>query len=148
MDNLLKSKIMKVSKNGMAKLEAGEVRVANFFFKKEKGHIKVQDINSMFSFRVSTSLSVGMWLMAALKRKDEDTLHIYAATMMTLLMCVPDDDYIKDVGDAVNAAIHRHPDYYGVDATEKSDAEQEEIVEGEKEKAEFVEQVKEMEKDA
>lgn len=132
------------TKNGKVKLEKGEVRVGNFFFKTEKEHIKVQDMSSMVSFRISRSASVGMWVSAMIERgkESEYSLHIYAATMFALLLSVPDNEFVEDVNSVISSATNRHPEYYGIKKEDLSDEEQERIVEEEREKAEFEDQIK------
>ena len=137
------------TKNGKVKLERGETRVGNFFFKAEKDHIKVQDLSTMVSFRIARSVAVGMWLDAMLSRgkEGEDTLHIYAASMFALLLTVPDNEFVGDVNMLLESAMKRHPEYYGIKPEKLSDEEQEKVVEDEQEKAEFVEQVKNLSED-
>ena len=133
---------MKTTKDGKVKLEKNEVRVGNFFIKMEKGHVKVQDISSLASFRISRSVAAGMWLCAMVEKKAEDTLHIYAASLFSALLTVPDDEFVGRLSEAVGDAMKRHPEWYGVKREELSDEEQAKVVEEEKEKAEFVEQVR------
>lgn len=138
---------MKTTKDGKVKQEKNEIRTGNFFFKIEKGHVKVQDISSLATFRISRSVAAGMWLFAMVEKKAEDTLHIYAASLFSALLTVPDDEFVGRLSEAVGDAMKRHPEWYGVRREKLSDEQQAEVVEGEKEKAEFVEQVKNMKYD-
>lgn len=134
---------MKVTKEGKVKLERDEIRVGNFFFKLEPEHIKVQDLNSLMTFRVGRRRAIGIWLENTLKLKEDghETLRVYAATIWTFLCMVPDNEAIKGIVELTKAAIERHPDWYGYkpsdDDKENADAAQEV-----KEMAEFEESVK------
>jgi len=118
------------SKTGKVKLEPDEIRVGNFFVKREDSHIKVQDLNGVFSFRANRRMAIGIWLenMWDAARTDENavnTLKTYIATMWSVYSVVPDNDYVKDALEMAHAALDRHPDWYGIkkDATSEEDAE-------------------------
>lgn len=123
---------MKVGKDGSVKLEKGEVRIGNFFVKLENDHIKIQDLNSCFSFRVWTRLPIGIWLSnmydgaVSGSKGAVETLKVYISTMWSVFSVAPDDGYVKDALAMAQSALERHPDWYGVknDATleEESDA--------------------------
>lgn len=49
-------------KDGRVKLEENELRVGNFFVKREKEHLKITDLNGVFSFRAHAKCAVGIWL--------------------------------------------------------------------------------------
>ena len=117
------------SKTGTVKLEPDEIRVGNFFVKRERYHIKIQDLNGVFSFRANRRMAVGIWLenMWDAARTDEgavNTLKTYIATMWSVYSVVPDNDYVKDALAMAHAALDRHPDWYGIkkDATPEEDA--------------------------
>lgn len=139
---------MKVSKKtGKIKLEADEVRVGNFFVKREENHMKIQDLYGVFSFRASRIVPIGIWLeniWARAVNGDEasvNTLKTYIATMWSVYSVAPDDEYIKDAITMSQNALERHPDWYGVkkDATDKEDAEAAQEV---KEMMDFEEEVR------
>ena len=141
---------MKVSKKtGKVKLEANEVRVGNFFVKCEEEHIKLTDLNGVFSFRAHRNVPIGIWLENIWSRAmnaDEgaiNTLKTYIATMWSVFSVAPDDEYISDALQMANAALNRHPEWYGVkkDVTEEEDAE---AIEEVKEMKEFEEEIKNM----
>ena len=118
------------SKTGKVKLEPDEIRVGNFFVKRENSHIKIQDLNGVFSFRANRRMAVGIWLenMWDAARTDEgavNTLKTYIATMWSVYSVVPDNDYVKDALEMAHAALDRHPDWYGIKkaATPEEDAE-------------------------
>lgn len=118
------------SKTGKVKLEPDEIRVGNFFVKREESHMKVQDLNGVFSFRANRRMPIGIWLenLWDAARTDEgavNTLKTYIATMWSVYSVVPDNDYVKDALEMAHAALDRHPDWYGIrkDATPEEDAE-------------------------
>ena len=118
------------SKTGKVKLEPDEIRVGNFFVKREESHMKVQDLNGVFSFRANRRMPIGIWLenLWDAARTDEgavNTLKTYIATMWSVYSVVPDNDYVKDALEMAHAALERHPEWYGIkkDATPEEDAE-------------------------
>lgn len=123
---------MKVSKKtGKVKLESCEVRIGNFFVKCEDAHIKLQDLNGVFTHRVNRRMPIGIWLETmwgrALKGDGGaiSTLETYIATMWSFFSVAPDDDFITDTLNAAKSALERHPDWYGVkkESTPEEDAE-------------------------
>jgi len=148
---------MRVTKKGNVKLEADEVRVGNFFVKREDEHIKIQDINAIFSHRVNRRMPIGVWLENMWERAhhggdgDRDaatrTLHAYIATMWSFFSVAPDDEFVNDALSVSRAALERHPEWYGVkrDATPEEDAEAAKEVREMKEFEEEVRAVKERE---
>ena len=141
---------MKVTKEGNVKLEKGEVRVGNFFFRDEgeNEHIRVTDLNSCFTIRVLKRMPLGIWLdnMMDLSRTDVkggDTLKTWAAVMWSLLAVVPDDDFVKELIKSTEDALNRHPDWYGYD----KDADDDEAIQDVKEMKEFEEEIRNLEAD-
>ena len=136
---------MKVTKKGLLKLDAKDTRVGNFVFTEEPGHIKVQDINSVYCVRVSKRMALGIWLenILGMGEKGHDTLKTWVATLWSVLSPAPDDGYVQDLLTAADSALNRHPEWYGIkkDATEEEDAEAAQEV---KEMAEFEEEVKKL----
>lgn len=135
------------SKNGKVKMERGEVRVGNFFIKEEAEHFKMQDISSMFTLRVKKQTFPGAWIANMLNRGEggRESLHVYVATLLAVLSPAPDDVYVAALAEASNDCLRRHRELYGM--KDVSDEEQEKVLEEEQEKAEFIEQVKQLEKD-
>ncbi len=122
---------MKVTKKGNIRLEKGEIRVGNFFFRDEgeNEHIRVVDLNSCFTLRVYKRMPLGIWLdnmlgMARTDGKAVDTLKTWVAVMWSLLSVAPDDGFVEDAVRMSQAALERHPDWYGVkaEATDEDDA--------------------------
>ena len=107
-------------RDGRVKLEDNELRVGDFFVKREREHIKITDLNGVFSFRSHAKSAVGRWLdgMWERARKDDKsasrTLHTYIATMWSFHSVAPDDEYVKDALVATQNALDRHPEWYGV----------------------------------
>ena len=121
---------MKVTKKGTVKLEKGEVRIGNFFVKDEDNHIKLQDLNSVFSHRVSKAMPIGIWLSNVLVagKKDAkwyDSIKTYIGAMWSMFSVAPDEDFIMDCIRISKECMERHPDWYGVkpDAAPEEDAE-------------------------
>ena len=114
---------MKISKDGKIKLEKGEIRVGNFFAKRESGHIRLTDIHGVFSVRFSTRIPAGAWLDALMKLGKErgDSLKAYVATLWSALSVVPDQAFLDSLFRAVKDCLERHRDWYG--AAEGDDAE-------------------------
>lgn len=137
------------AKTGKVKLEENEIRIGNFFVKKESQHIKLQDLNGVFSFRAHRRMAVGIWLENMWDRAkggDEsglNTLKTFIATMWSVYSVVPDDEYVKDALDMAHAAFDRHPEWYGMkkDAT---DAEHDAAAAEVREVAEFEGDVRKM----
>ena len=113
---------MKTTKEGKVKLEKGEVRVGNFFFRDEAAneHVKVTDLNTCFTLRVLKRMPLGIWLdnMMDMARTDGnavDSLKTWASVMWSVLAVVPDDAFVKDLFAAAQAGLSRHPEWYGYD---------------------------------
>lgn len=113
---------MKTTKDGKIKLEKGEVRIGNFFFRDEgeNEHIRVTDLNSCFTIRVLKRMPLGIWLdnMIDLSKVDVNggnTLKTWAAVMWSLLSVVPDDEFVKEIIRSTEDALNRHPEWYGYD---------------------------------
>lgn len=138
---------MKISKKtGKIKLEANEVRVGNFFVCRETDHMKLSDIHSVIHIRISRVIPVGIWLENIWERANageeaaEKTLQTYIAVMWSVLCVAPDDGFIQDAITMSEAALKRHPDWYG--AEEGDEAGDEEATEELKEIAQLEEDIK------
>lgn len=140
---------MRVTKKGNVKLEQNEVRVGNFFVKCEDDHIKIQDLNGVFSFRANRRMAIGIWLENVWSRAmngDEggiNTLKTYVATMWSVFSVAPDDEYIADALQMAGNAWDRHPEWYG-GKREETDAENAEAETEVREMMEFEEEVRSM----
>ena len=139
---------MRITKDGKVKLEKGEVRIGNFFFRDEgeNEHIKVTDLNSCFTIRVLKRMPIGIWLenVIEMSRTDEvavNTLKTWVSVMWSLLSVVPDDDFVKEIIGATEAALKRHQDWYGYNPSD-DDAENKDAPDEVREMKEFEEAVR------
>ena len=135
-------------KNGKAKLDACERRIGNFIIRDENEHVKVSDLNQLFTHRASKRTPVGMFLKQCFDGlvSNESTgkgLGNWLAVIFTAFSVVPDVEWLEAVMAASEACMKRHPEAYGypADATEQEDAAAAQEV---KEMMEFEEQVKQM----
>lgn len=133
---------MKVGKDGKLKLSKDERQIGNFIYKKEAEHIKITDINSNLSHRVSKTLNIGRMLEIALKEKHDNYLGNYAAMVWLFSNIVTDEQFFVDIDNACVACVNRHKDFYGIkeDITPERDKE---ILEEAKETYEAIEELKE-----
>lgn len=112
------------------KISKDDLRIGNFVFHEEKGHIKVSDLNGNVTHRISTWIAKGQVLKAAMDGlKDGDSnmeryLENYAVVTFNFLSAVPDADLHKEVLESTIACINRHKDVYGIkdDITPEEDA--------------------------
>ena len=134
-------------KNGKVKLEAGEIRLGNFFIKEEKEHLKVTDLNAVFSFRINKGIPVGLFLAQAVdairkgEKDHERGIGSWIAVLWSVLCTVPDKEFLETAYLATEDCMKRHPEAYGMkgDASE----EEQEKAEGEvREMMDFEEEVK------
>ena len=137
---------MKVNKKGEPKLEKGEVRIGNFFVKEEPEHIKIQDLNTVFTHRIRKETAIGIWVGNMLKQGEGGlaSLRTYIGTLWSVFSPAPDNEFIEALLKDTSECIHRHPEWYGGKKEEVSDEEDQKIIEEQREMAEFVEQVKNM----
>lgn len=138
---------MKVTKKGIVKLEKDEVRVGNFFVKREDDHMKIADLNDVFSFRANRRMAIGIWLENTWYRAmmgeevGVDNLKTYIATMWSVFSVAPDDAYIQDALTMAQNALGRHPEWYGIKA-EATDEEHKQASDDVKGMKEFEEAIK------
>lgn len=135
-------------KNGKVKLDACERRIGNFIIRDENEHVKVSDLNQLFTHRASKRTPVGMFLKQCFDGlvSDESTgkgLGNWLAVIFTAFSVVPDVEWLTAVYEASEGCMKRHPEAYGypADAIEQEDAAAAQEV---KEMMEFEEQVKQM----
>ena len=133
---------MKTTKDGKLKLSKDERQIGNFVWKNEAEHIKITDINSNLSHRVSKQLNVGRMLEIALKEKHDNYLGNYAAMVWLFSNIVTDEQFFVDIDNACVACVNRHKDFYGIkeDITPERDKE---ILEEARETYEAIEELKE-----
>lgn len=135
-------------RNGKLKLDADERRIGNFIIRDENEHVKVSDLNQVFTHRADKRTPVGLFLKQCYDKlgTDESTgegLGNWLAVIFTAFSVVPDVEWLEAVMAASEACMKRHPEAYGypADATEQEDAAAAQEV---KEMMEFEEQVKQM----
>lgn len=134
---------MKVGKDGTLKLSKDERQVGSFVWKNEPEHIKICDINSLMTHRISKSLNIGRMMEIAFKAKEEKTgLENYAAMLWNFSNMVPDVEFMKAVDKACLDCVNRNKEFFGIeeDISAEEDAK---ILEEQKEIAEALEQLKE-----
>jgi PhoPQ-activated pathogenicity-related protein len=120
---------MKVTKDGKLKLAKNEKQIGSFVFKSEEHHVKITDINSNLSHRVSTSLNIGRMIEAALKDNMENWLHNYAAMVWNFSNIVTDEQFFLDIDKACVDCVNRHKEFYGIDEDITAEKDQEIIEE-------------------
>ena len=130
---------MKTNKKGKIKLQYGDYRVGNFIFHEEPEHIKCMDISGITSWRVSTDTSVGMLIKMGIKEKHDGWLKGYAASIFSQLCVVPDVPFFVKHAELVNAQTAAHPEYYGKQLPTDDKAEDDKILQEEKELYEEIE---------
>lgn len=116
---------MKATKDGKLKLAKNERQIGNFVFKNEDGYIKIGDINSQVTHRVSKGVQMGLMLENALKDKAYDFLHSYAALVYLFSNVVTDEQFFTDANKVCVDCINRHKEFYGIeeDITAEKDRE-------------------------
>lgn len=130
--------------NGKIKLDKRDTRVGNFVYTLEPDHIKVQDISLTITHRINRHIAKGQLLEMMLEdpKKYGNDLHNYATLMYNLLCTVPDATLYEDLNTAVLACINRHKDVYGIKEN-IGKAEDDNILQEERELHEAVEEIKE-----
>lgn len=135
-------------RNGKLKLDANEKRIGNFIIRDENEHVKVSDLNQVFTHRADKRTPIGLFLKQCYDKlgTDESTgkgLGNWLAVIFTAFSVVPDPEWLTEVYNASESCMKRHPEAYGypADATEHEDAAAAQEV---KEMMEFEEQVKQM----
>lgn len=107
---------MKVGKDGKLKLSKGERQIGNFVFKNEQEHIKIMDISSSMSVRLSkTALNSGRLLDLQMKEKQNGFLHNYASLIYNITGLLVDEQFMVEANDLCIACVNRHKDFYGIE---------------------------------
>ena len=140
---------MKVTKDNRLKLDSNERRIGNFVIRDEESHMKVMDINQIFTHRASKRTPVGAFLKGSYDAlaKDEITgigLKNWLSAIFTVFSVVPDKEFLENVVEQSKACMLRHPDAYGL-TPDGTDAEHDEAAKEVKEMVEFEEEVKNIE---
>ena len=116
---------MKTTKDGKLKLSKDERQIGNFIFKREAEFIKICDINSQMTHRVSKQLNIGRMLDMALKDRQDNWLGNYAAMTWMYSNIVTDEQFFLDIDKACVGCVNRHKEFYGIseDITPEADKE-------------------------
>jgi hypothetical protein len=132
---------MRVSKDGKLKLSKDERQYGNFVFKNEEDYIKISDINSNLTHRVSKMLNIGQMMTIALKENHTQWLENYAALVWFFSNIVTDEQFFLDINKACEDCVNRHPELYGIkkDISAEEDAE---ILQESKDVYEAIEELK------
>ena len=105
---------MKTTKDGKLKLSKDERQIGNFIYKDEPGYIKISDINSAMTHRVSKHLNIGRLLEMALKERSDNYLANYASMTWLYSNIVTDEQFFMDINKACVDCIERHKEFYGI----------------------------------
>ena len=132
---------MKVGKDGKLKLARNERQIGNFVFKNEEEYIKICDINSLMTHRISKMVLLGQQLEMAYKEKADNYLHNYAALVYLFSNVVTDEQFFVDVNRVCVDCINRQKDFYGIEEDITAEADNEIVAEA-KEVYEALEELK------
>ena len=105
---------MKTTKDGKLKLSKDERQIGNFIYKDEPGYIKISDINSAMTHRVSKHLNIGRLLEMALKERSDSYLANYASMTWLYSNVVTDEQFFMDINKACVDCVERHKEFYGI----------------------------------
>ena len=106
---------MKVGKDGKMKLARNERQIGNFVFKNEEEYIKICDINSQMTHRMSKTVLLGQQLEIAFKQKADTYLHNYAALLFLFSNVVTDEQFFVDINKVCVDCVNRHKEFYGIE---------------------------------
>lgn len=138
---------MRILKDNKLRLDKNERRIGNFVIRNEENHVKVMDINQVFTHRADKRVPVGMFLAQCYEalEKDESTgrgLGNWLAVIFTAFSVVPDVQWLEEVMKASTDCMTRHPEAYGATPGEGSDAENEQAAQEVREMTEFEDEIK------
>lgn len=125
----------------MKKLPKNTRQIGNFLYKDEPEYIKISDINSAMTHRVSKHLNIGRMLEMALKERSDNYLANYASMTWLYSNIVTDEQFFMDINKACVDCVERHKEFYGIkeDITPEQDKE---ILQEAKETIEAIEELK------
>lgn len=138
---------MRILKDNKLRLDKNERRIGNFVIRNEEHHVKVMDIGQIFSHRADKRTPVGLFLEGCFKALDSDEstgrgLSNWLAVIFTAFSVVPDVEWLNTVMEASEACMKRHPEAYGMPDQDISDKEDAEVIQEERELAQFEEEVR------
>ena len=134
-------------KDNKLRLDRNERRVGNFVIRDEAEHVKVMDINQIFTHRASKRTPVGLFLKQTFDalESDESTgrgLGNWLAVIFTAFSVVPDIEWLNAVMEASEACMKRHPEAYGESKLDGTDEEHDAAAQEVKEMMQFEEEVR------
>jgi hypothetical protein len=103
---------MKITKQGTIKLNKNDLRTGNFIWSKEKSHIVVQDINTLFKLRISRNIACGQVLELQFDDKKTEWLHVYVSIMLGVCCTVPDNEYLEGLISLAEKCTERNKNIY------------------------------------
>lgn len=106
---------MKATKDGKLKLAKNERQIGNFVFKNEDEYIKICDISSQMTHRMSKTVLLGQQLEMAWKQKADNYLHNYASLLFLFSNVVTDEQFFVDANKVCVDCINRHKEFYGIE---------------------------------
>lgn len=106
---------MKATKDGKLKLAKNERQKGNFVFKNEEEYIKICDINSQMTHRMSKDVLFGKQLEIAYNDKADNYLHNYAALLFLFSNVVTDEQFFVDINKVCVDCVNRHKEFYGIE---------------------------------
>lgn len=124
---------MRTDRKGRIRLQSGDYRVGNFVFHAEPRHVKVTSSSGIVSWRVSLDTAIGILVEQAVRERKDNWLRTYAASTFSQLCVVPDPEFFTKHAALVNAQVAEHPEYYGKAAPTDDRAEDDRILEEERE---------------
>ena len=136
-------------RNGKLKLDANEKRIGNFIVRDENEHVKVSDLNQVFTHRADKRTPIGLFLKQCYDKlgTEESTgrgLGNWLAVIFTAFSVVPDVEWLEAVMAASEACMKRHPEAYGMPKEEATPEQDERAAEEVKGMMEFEEKVRQM----
>ena len=144
---------MRILKDNKLRLDKNERRIGNFVIRDEDHHVKVMDINQVFTHRADKRTPVGLFLKGCFDALDSDEstgrgLGNWLAVIFTAFSVVPDVQWLDEVMNASEACMRRHPEAYGLPDQDVSDERDAEIIQEERELSQFEEEVRNLPDDA
>lgn len=138
---------MRVNADNTLKLAKNERRLGNFVIKDEDNHVKVMDINQIFTHRASKSTPIGQYLKIsydalASGESDGRGLKNWLTVIFTAFSTIPDLTFLENVFKECEGCMMRHPEVYGSPKEPVSDERDAEIIQEEKELVQFEEEVR------
>lgn len=105
---------MKITKNNEVKLARNDIRIGNFVASLGEKSIRITDIGLAVRAAVSRDTFGGALLAMAFEdEKRREVLNLEASTLYYFLSTAKDQECYRDIVEALNRNVARHPDIYG-----------------------------------